>query len=87
MLAAASAPSALALIDHALFAEWTLDAERIECPVRIVWGTEDRLLPWPAAAARYREEWLPHADWVVMDGVGHCPQLDVPAETAALVMR
>jgi pimeloyl-ACP methyl ester carboxylesterase len=23
---------------------WSLDAERIACPVRIVWGTEDRLL-------------------------------------------
>ena len=51
--------------------------------MRIVWGTEDKLLPWPSAAARFREDWLPHADWVVLDGVGHCPQLDVPLETAA----
>jgi pimeloyl-ACP methyl ester carboxylesterase len=86
MLAAASAPAALSLIDHALQVDWSLDAARIDCPVRMVWGTEDRLLPWPAAAARYREEWLPHADWVVLDGVGHCPQLDVPAETAALIL-
>jgi pimeloyl-ACP methyl ester carboxylesterase len=86
MLAAASAPAALPLIDHALHVDWSIDAARIDCPVRIVWGTEDRLLPWPAAAARYREEWLPHADWVVLDGVGHCPQLDVPAETAALIL-
>jgi pimeloyl-ACP methyl ester carboxylesterase len=53
--------------------------------VRIVWGTEDRLLPWPAAA-RYRAEWLPHADWVVLDDVGHCPQLDVPLEAAQLII-
>ncbi len=86
MLAAASAPAALALIDHALHAPWSVDSEKIACPVRIVWGTEDRLLPWPSAAARYREEWLPHADWVVLDGVGHCPQLDVPVETAALIL-
>lgn len=59
----------------------------IECPVRIVWGTEDRLLPWPAAATRYREDWLPQADWVVLDGVGHCPQLDAPTETAALILE
>jgi pimeloyl-ACP methyl ester carboxylesterase len=63
-----------------------LDAERITCPVRVVWGTEDALLPWPSAAARYRDEWLPHADWVVLDGVGHCPQLDVPLETAQLIL-
>jgi pimeloyl-ACP methyl ester carboxylesterase len=63
-----------------------LDAAKIECPVRIVWGRADRLLPWPSAAARYREEWLPHADWVELDDVGHCPQLDVPLEAAALVL-
>ena len=75
-----------ALLEHALRAEWGLDAERIACPVRIVWGTADRLLPWPSAAARYRTEWLPHADWVKLDGVGHCPQLDVPLETAQLIL-
>jgi len=74
------------LVDYALGADWRLNAERIACPVRIVWGTEDRLLPWPSAAARFRTDWLPHADWVELDGVGHCPQLDVPAETAGLVL-
>ena len=86
MLGVASAPAALALIEHAVTADWSLDADRIACPVRIVWGTDDRLLPWPEAAARYREDWLPHADWVVLDGVGHCPQLDVPLETAQLIV-
>lgn len=52
--------------------------------MRLVWGTGDRLLPWPSAAVRYRAG-LPAADWVVLDEVGHCPQLQVPAETAALV--
>ena len=53
--------------------------------MRIVWGTEDRLLPWPGAAARLRRQ-LPHADWVELEGVGHCPQLDVPLETAQLIL-
>ena len=65
---------------------WELDAEAIDCPVRVVWGSDDALLPWPAAAARYRDDWLPQADWVVLDGVGHCPQLDVPLETAELIL-
>jgi pimeloyl-ACP methyl ester carboxylesterase len=52
--------------------------------VRIVWGIEDRLLPWPSAAARYRDS-FPNADWVELDGVGHAPQLDVPLETAQLI--
>ncbi len=64
---------------------WSLDAERITCPVRVVWGTADRVLPWPAAATRYREEWVPNADWVALDDVGHCPQLDVPTEAAELI--
>ncbi len=63
-----------------------LDAERIRCPVRIVWGTEDQILLWPSTAVRYRDEWLPHADWVQLDGVGHYPQLDVPLETAQLIL-
>jgi pimeloyl-ACP methyl ester carboxylesterase len=62
-----------------------LDAGAIDCPVRIVWGTADALLPYPSAAARYANDWLPHADWIVLDDVGHCPQLDVPTTTAALI--
>ena len=64
---------------------WELDAERITCPLRIVWGTADRVLPWPAATARYRRL-LPQADWVELDGVGHGPQLDVPLEAAQLIL-
>lgn len=75
-----------ALIDHALHEGWDLDAERIDCPARVVWGTEDKLLHWPGAATRFREDWLPNADWVVLDGVGHCPQLDVPLEAAQLIL-
>jgi pimeloyl-ACP methyl ester carboxylesterase len=82
----ASCTGAAALIDHALREGWSLDAARIECPVRVVWGREDRLLPWPETAARYREDWLPHADWVVLEGVGHCPPLDVPLEAAELIL-
>ena len=86
ILGAAACDAVAPLVEHALAAGWPLDAERIGCPVRVVWGIEDRLLPWPSAAARYREDWLPHADWVVLDGVGHCPQLDVPLEAAQLIL-
>lgn len=73
------------LIESAARDGFDLDAERIDCPVRIVWGTGDRILPWPTTAVRYREQWLPNADWVELDGIGHIPQLDVPSETAALI--
>jgi pimeloyl-ACP methyl ester carboxylesterase len=83
----AGATGAIAMIEQALREGYGgLDAERIECPVRIVWGTDDPLLPWPSAAARYRADWLPHADWVELDGVGHSPQLDVPLEAAQLIL-
>jgi pimeloyl-ACP methyl ester carboxylesterase len=82
--ATAGCDGAPAMIDYALREPWLLDVERIACPVRIVWGTEDRLLPWPSAAARYRREL--HADWVELDGAGHCPQLDFPLETAQLIL-
>ena len=41
---------------------------------------------WVVAAARYRTEWVPQADWIELEGVGHCPQLDVPLETAQLIL-
>lgn len=47
---------------------------------------EDRLLPWPSAAIRFGEEWTPQAEWIELDGVGHCPQLDVPLETAEPIL-
>lgn len=74
------------MVEYARREGYDLEAERITCPVRIVWGTEDKLLPWPSAAVRYRTDWLPNADWVELDGIGHCPQLDVPLETAQLIL-
>ena len=85
MLGIASCRAADALIESAHRERWTLSPEGIFCPVRIVWGTADKLLPWPEASARYRTE-LPQADWVLLDGIGHSPQLDVPLETAQLIL-
>lgn len=86
LLGVAGCGAAEALIDHGMQSRWIIDAENITCPIRIVWGTEDRLLPWPQAAHRFQQDWLPQADWVVLDGIGHCPQLDVPLETAQLIL-
>ena len=82
----AAACSGFSVLDaHARAAGWPLDPEQVTCPLRIVWGTADRILPWPRAAERYRAV-LPQADWVELDGVGHGPQLDVPLETAQLIL-
>jgi len=74
------------LIEYASREGYDLDAERIDCPVRVVWGTADRILAWPGTAARFRDDWLPQADWIELEGIGHCPQLDVPLETAQLIL-
>jgi pimeloyl-ACP methyl ester carboxylesterase len=84
VLGAAGCTGARALTAQARRTGWPLDPAKVDVPLRFVWGTDDRLLPWPSAAERYRA-WFPRADWVVLDGVGHAPQLDVPAEAAALL--
>jgi pimeloyl-ACP methyl ester carboxylesterase len=73
------------MVAFAMANGYDLDAERITCPVRIVWGTADQVLPWPSAALRFRE-WIPHAEWVELDGIDHCPQVDCPLETAQLIL-
>ncbi len=82
----ATCTGARPMIEYGLRAGWSVDAANITCPVRVLWGTADKLLPWPSAAARFRNEWLAHAEWVELDGIGHCPQLDVPLETAELIV-
>lgn len=86
ILGAAECDAAGPLIDYAIREGWHLDAERVDCPVRLVWGTEDKLLVLPGAAVRFREDWLPSAEWIELEGVGHCPQLDAPGETAELIL-
>jgi len=83
---AANCPGALPLIEFARRHGYTLQAEKIDCPVRLLWGTEDRLLPLPRAVVRYREEWLPEAEWIELEGIGHCPQLDAPLESSELIL-
>jgi len=83
---AAACEAAAPLIQYALDNGWDLDAAAIDCPVRIVWGTDDRILPFPRTVARFRTDWLPTADYVELDGIGHCPQLDVPSECAELIL-
>jgi pimeloyl-ACP methyl ester carboxylesterase len=58
----------------------------IPCPVRLVWGTEDRMLP----IGRYSDRWrrvLPGADWVALEGAGHCPMFDDPDAVARAILE
>ncbi len=85
IVGAASCAAALPMVEVARREGFSLDAARIACPVRFVWGTRDRLLRWPETAVRFRGEWLPNADYIELEGVGHCPQLEVPVEVSELI--
>ena len=85
--AASRAAPTRPLIEHALAQGWPLDAGR-SVPGADRLGQRGQVAAVAVGGrARFREEWLPHADWVELDGVGHCPQLDVPLETAELILR
>lgn len=87
MIGASQCGGAQTLIDLAVTDGWSLPGDRLGCPVRFVWGTEDRLLTWPNAAARFQEAPFQGADWVILDDVGHCPQLDVPEVASELILE
>ncbi|KAA0120564.1 alpha/beta fold hydrolase [Mycolicibacterium sp. P9-22] len=58
--------------------------ERLDCPVRIAWGVEDKTLPFmrygvPMAAA------LPGAELRMVPGVGHVPMIDDPVLVAHMI--
>lgn len=74
------------LADYARREGWELDAAAITCPVRVVWGSNDLILPAGVADVRFRTEWLSQAEWIDLDGVGHCLQLDIPTETTQLIL-
>lgn len=75
----------MALVEYARHDGFELDAGKVECPVRVVWGTADQILAWPSNAVRFQES-LAGAEWIELDGIGHCPQLDVPDEAAQLIL-
>ena len=48
-----------------------------ELPIRIIWGRQDRVLPWSTHGEPMMER-LPHADLELLDDVGHVPMWDCP---------
>ncbi|MGE5131902.1 MAG: alpha/beta fold hydrolase [Gemmatimonadota bacterium] len=56
---------------------------RLTCPVLLIHGEADRLVP--VAAARMLARLNPSWSLVTMPGIGHVPQLEAPADTAAAI--
>jgi pimeloyl-ACP methyl ester carboxylesterase len=55
-------------------------------PIRIVWGSDDRLLPMKGYSERWRRL-VPTAEWVVLDGAGHVPMYDDPTGVAEMILQ
>lgn len=60
------------------------DLERVECPVLVVWGRGDRMVY--ASGARRVMEALSEARVELLDGCGHCPQVEAPDRFARLLL-
>jgi pimeloyl-ACP methyl ester carboxylesterase len=60
-----------------------LRPERIACPVMLVWGEKDPLVP--PSAARALLDVMPGLRSEVLLGVGHMPQLETPARLVELL--
>ncbi|MDA7788098.1 alpha/beta hydrolase [Sphingomonadaceae bacterium] len=57
------------------------DVAAVEVPALIIWGEEDTLIPFAAAA--WFENALPNATSVSYAGIGHLPMEEAPDRTAA----
>ncbi len=61
-----------------------VDMERISCPVLVVWGDKDRVLPLDKHAQRFREG-IAGVEFRVLPGLGHVPMWDDPALLASTI--
>lgn len=60
------------------------DFTQVECPVMLVWGTRDRMVPH--AGARLLLDALPDTRVELIDGCGHCPQLEATENLRELLL-
>jgi pimeloyl-ACP methyl ester carboxylesterase len=58
--------------------------ERVGCPVLLVWGDRDRMVTHQGA--RRVVEALPDTTYELLEGVGHCPQVEAAGRVADLLL-
>jgi pimeloyl-ACP methyl ester carboxylesterase len=59
------------------------DLAAVECPVLLVWGTRDRMVPH--SGARVVLDALPATRVELIEGCGHCPQLEATEQLFELL--
>ena len=62
------------------------DLGPIDCPVRILYGTRDRIVRWPSHYGRLKRI-LPDAEYVALEGMGHLPMWDDPDVVARRILE
>lgn len=68
-------------IDQTATAEFEHLLSEMSLPTRLIWGSEDRILPPPLA--QWLHDRLPHAELLWVEGAGHLLQEDAPAQLLA----
>lgn len=58
----------------------------IDCPVRILYGTKDRIVRWPSHYGRLRRI-LPNVEYVALPDMGHLPMWDDPDVVARRILE
>jgi pimeloyl-ACP methyl ester carboxylesterase len=62
------------------------ELNEISCPVRIAYGTKDRMIKWPSCYERMRRL-LPDVEYVALEDTGHMPMYDDPELVARTVLE
>ncbi len=75
--------SVIATAGHARGQSYRRQIRSVSCPVLMLHGARDRLVPVAAALAAVRAQ--PSWSLVVFSGVGHVPQLEVPRDSARVI--
>jgi pimeloyl-ACP methyl ester carboxylesterase len=77
------------IIDRLFRAGWTQGQirplDRSACPIHIVWGARDRMLPFRRYATPLAAR-APDVDIAILPGVGHVPMYDDPALVASTIL-
>lgn len=74
-----------AVLVHAVNESYERELSQLECPVELVWGERDTVVP-PAVAER-AEQLIAHAHLTVLDGVGHDTPVEAADEIRAIVAQ
>lgn len=84
--AAADTPCWRDLLVHAPDYNVENTVEPFDTPLRIAWGTKDRILPFKGYTPAHKR-FFPDAEWVALDGLGHVPMSDDPALVARTILE